>query len=854
MADEEDGRAISINKPLVLPLSPEALQQVRNPAANFSYEEEFYIFFDALAAMTAEFRKAQMLIPMANAGLMDPQALQDMKENGIRAAKTIAWLAHKAQIPAATAGNLRHEESELDAKRLAWGRKFREALADNPVLTQIWSLRLDQVQNQGLADDPGFVARSEMRIFNSPESHFESHMDKALVEAEEAGHRLDMIRVIIKKARKKWDDGETLSNKEIQAIETAYIEENKDQLQFLLKRKTAMFERIKKRFEEDPNYKKTQEAAEKSNGGVGEMIAALFGSGPEDCGNPECPVHGTAAKAAQQQPADAANTIERHLKSVDAPKNNQKPNLQQIPASSNKEEKDNKTMTTTMTKPNTTGKGKDEDEIKFQNVSVQFVTDPKSKAIQLPDGMTLKEGRYWLQKIEEEETRTFNFEYKFTGWAPLDAMWATYKALVQLHGFVHVGDFQSWFGPVPPSMITIEVDYNKTEQMPWGPIEVNKFSAPLTPSIQLVEGHPTLQFNAKIRNNERFEADRLMKAAHEMLKKESIYRGKAIDVDFEVVNPMNFRFDPTKAPKFWDTSGTKVEELILPKTVEQLVKTNIWTPIRKTQYARQHKIPLRRAILLAGKYGVGKTLGARVTAKIAKENGWTFLYLRKLEQLKEALYFARNYQPCVVFAEDINRITSGKRDEEMDELFNTIDGVDRKNDEVMLVFTTNNIEQIHPGMIRPGRIDTVIEVTPPDAQATERLIRQYGVGLVEEGAVLTNVAKKLEGNIPAIIREAVERSKLAAIADHDGEGDLVVKAEHLETAADQMLVHAEFLKEKPEPKPDLQILGEAMANTIAQGFKARHDNWDATDRQATEHGVKSMLDDAGRPNGKHTQA
>ena len=320
----------------------------------------------------------------------------------------------------------------------------------------------------------------------------------------------------------------------------------------------------------------------------------------------------------------------------------------------------------------------------FKNVGVSFVTSPDNPQILLPEGMSYADAQKWIGKIAEEESRVFQFHYMFKGWFPLDAMWATYKALVEMHGFVHIADFvsQGFFGPKksPPVMITIETSYGQKQQIPWGPIEVNSFSDCLTPAIDLDQGVPVLIFTAKIKNSERLQAQKLMKRAEEMLRTASIYRGKAIEVDFEVVSPMNFKFDPTKAPVYWDTSNTRPDELILPQAVASLVQTSIWTPVEKTQLCRDHQIPLRRGVLLAGSYGVGKTLAARSTAKKCEENGWTFVYLKKLEQLPAALKFAKRYEPCVVFAEDVNRVVSGDRDQEMDDLFNLIDGVDRKND------------------------------------------------------------------------------------------------------------------------------------------------------------------------------
>lgn len=825
------GEHLSIDVPLKLPLTEEDREQLKDPWDGFSFEEEFYLIYDALYQMTEEFKQASLL---SKIGVAPPDQLQALRENGLRGLKVATYLAEKAVMERIPEGQLMYEEADLNPEKLKWARELRQQMFNDELLTSIWAFRLDELVCHAHMD-PERAARAEARAFKSSPDLFSLHMMKAQIDAEEYTHRYNVLMEMRRYLEDEyWSNDQVPPNDLFDKYFDDYNSDHSDELKFLGRRRAATYEAIKKKLDE------VRPTKEGGDDGIQilplpKLIAMLMG-GNEDCGNPDCPVHGTEAKKRQAQEAKPKQS---NLQSVPA----------QLPAAK-KEEETAMTLATT-DKKDTKGK-KDEEEIKFQNVRVMFVDDSSSKAIQLPQGMSLKEGRYWLQKIEDEETRTFQYEFKFTGWAPLDAMWAAYRALVELHGFVHVADFQSFWGPIPPTMITIETSFGKTEQMPWGPIEVSTFSAPLVPGIVLVQGHPTLQFSATIRNNERSVVDKMMKRAVEMLKTSSIYRGKAIEVDFTVVDPNNFKFDPHKAPKFWDTSNTKVEELVLSKSVERLVKTSIWTPIRKTEEARKHKIPLRRTTLLAGAYGVGKTLAAGATAKIAEENKWTFLYLRDLTQIKQALYFAKNYQPCVIFAEDINRITSGKRDKEMDDLFNTIDGVDRKNDEVMLVFTTNNIEEIHPGMIRPGRIDTVVTVTPPDSEAVQRLIRLYGVGLIDPNADLAAVGAKLAGQIPAIIREAVERSKISAIEDNDG-GELVVRAEHLDTAADQMLVHAEFLKEPEEPKPDLVVLGEAIGSVMAEGIRRSQDvDYENAkpDKEVIQEGLSNILDDAGRPNGQ----
>ena len=111
---------------------------------------------------------------------------------------------------------------------------------------------------------------------------------------------------------------------------------------------------------------------------------------------------------------------------------------------------------------------------------------------------------------------------------------------------------------------------------------------------------------------------------------------------------------------FLDVSAK--DELIFDADIQDQIDTNILVPICNTDLVRKHKVPLKRTILLEGPYGTGKSLTARMAARVCEANGWTFILLDKVQGLRAALEFGLRYAPAVVFAEDIDRIAS-ERDE-----------------------------------------------------------------------------------------------------------------------------------------------------------------------------------------------
>src|SRR5207249_8115536 len=115
----------------------------------------------------------------------------------------------------------------------------------------------------------------------------------------------------------------------------------------------------------------------------------------------------------------------------------------------------------------------------------------------------------------------------------------------------------------------------------------------------------------------------------------SIYRGKALVGHEE--------------PQFLDMDEFDPEKVVYSQEVLTQLESSVWGVLRWTDAFRRDKITRKRAILLHGPYGTGKTLAGQLTAKIATDNGWTFIAARPgQDDLTEALQTARLYEPAVV--------------------------------------------------------------------------------------------------------------------------------------------------------------------------------------------------------------
>jgi transitional endoplasmic reticulum ATPase len=358
------------------------------------------------------------------------------------------------------------------------------------------------------------------------------------------------------------------------------------------------------------------------------------------------------------------------------------------------------------------------------------------------------------------------------------------RAMEKQFGWVHgVSDWGN-----PPQEKSIATGVGTTTLVPWGKFKVPGIEGGVisTAFERDAQGRFLFCIAATVKRKDEEKIRNLAIATREYLKTGSLYKGKAIKIKFR---DSDGEYLPMPEPVFLDVSSANIEGLIFSDEVWSAIETSIFTPIRYTEACRQNNVPLKRGVLLEGVYGTGKTLALFAAAKVAQDNGWTSVYCEDITELEDCIRFGMTYGPSVVQCEDIDRVMSGNRNMGMDDILNIVDGVESKNNDLMVLLTTNNVGAINKAMVRPGRLDDVIEVKPPDASAVERLIRYYAGPALDAETSLVEIGNVLNGRIPAVIRECVERAKLSQIKLSKGEvqeGGLKITVEALLDAANTM--------------------------------------------------------------------
>ena len=436
----------------------------------------------------------------------------------------------------------------------------------------------------------------------------------------------------------------------------------------------------------------------------------------------------------------------------------------------------------------------------------------------LPEGMSPKQAIELLRRREKYLNAYVNISEKFDVF-PFDGAYGLSQVIIAQYGWAEGVPIQGMFGDTKPQVFKIPISPTEKVDVPWGQFQLPNIDGMLSTGLDRSSaGRAVFVLNAEVRRSDEPTIRALFDNLRAYLKVNSLYRGKAIKIRFRDDDG-----DPIAMPEpeFMNLSEVHPDGLILNDDLTASLNANLFTPITRVADCLQNNIKVKRGILLGGNYGTGKTLAATVAARLAQDSGITYVYTPRADELGDAIAFAKQYQSpaCVVFCEDIDRQVTGARTVEMDDILNILDGIDTKSENIITVLTTNHLDNVNQAMLRPGRLDAIINVEEPDAKTAERLVRHYGGNAINPEEDLTPVGEALKGQIPAVIEESVKRAKLFQLAMLDkGHAVADITAEALRQASVTMTTQIELLAEKTvaeTPTVD-KALGEVVELQISK--------------------------------------
>lgn len=451
------------------------------------------------------------------------------------------------------------------------------------------------------------------------------------------------------------------------------------------------------------------------------------------------------------------------------------------------------------------------DEIKFH--------DDGSKDIVLPRDATYEWAIDTLQRKMREQETVVSFTRTYT-YRPDDGAHAAAIVLKELYGLTIGKATETFFGSRLPELRTITIGFGKTEQVPWGLIEIPSLPGA---QIRLTESEhehhgPVFAVKVDAARKHKAEIEKLFDAIETKLKTGSIYRGHALV--------------GARTLEFMDLTEFDAAKIVFSSAVTETLNNALYGAIRNAKAMAADGIPIKRSILLYGPYGTGKSSVGQITGQIAERYGFTFLQARTGEDnVADVLRTARMYEPAVVFIEDIDNQTSTANPQDVAKLLETFDGITAKGSKVIMVMTTNKIDDIHAGMLRPGRLDYIVEIANLDRQGCEGLIR----AIVDPGKLAADVDfdkvyEQMTEFEPAFVKATADRAKTWALNRTGGKRTYKLTTADLAGAAQSLHPQLARLRNAQEgiPEPTLDVAFRRMAQDAAADAVAEmpiHDNY-----------------------------
>jgi cell division protease FtsH len=186
-----------------------------------------------------------------------------------------------------------------------------------------------------------------------------------------------------------------------------------------------------------------------------------------------------------------------------------------------------------------------------------------------------------------------------------------------------------------------------------------------------------------------------------------------------------------------------------------------------------------RGALLVGQPGTGKTLLAKAVAGEADVPFFSMSASEFVEmfvgvgasRVRDLFSQARQAAPCVIFIDEIDavgrkrsvRMTGNdERDQTLNQLLVELDGFDARQAVVVLA-ATNRVDILDKALLRPGRFDRRITVSPPDRAGREAILRVHTRSTpLHEDVSLERLARLTTGMTGADLANLVNEAALSA--------------------------------------------------------------------------------------------
>ena len=224
-----------------------------------------------------------------------------------------------------------------------------------------------------------------------------------------------------------------------------------------------------------------------------------------------------------------------------------------------------------------------------------------------------------------------------------------------------------------------------------------------------------------------------------------------------------------------DVAGLEEEKEDLEEIVDFLRDPGKYTKVGA-------RIP--KGVLLEGAPGTGKTLLAKAIAGEAKVpffsiSGSDFVEMFVgvgASRVRDLFADAKKNSPCIVFIDEIDAVARRRgtgmggghdeREQTLNQLLVEMDGFGT-NEGIIVMAATNRVDILDPAILRPGRFDRKITVSPPDVKGREEILNVHAKNKpLSDNVDLKQIAQTTAGFTGADLENLLNESAIHAAKEN----------------------------------------------------------------------------------------
>jgi cell division protease FtsH len=243
--------------------------------------------------------------------------------------------------------------------------------------------------------------------------------------------------------------------------------------------------------------------------------------------------------------------------------------------------------------------------------------------------------------------------------------------------------------------------------------------------------------------------------------------------------PQEIKPSAAGAVRWEDVAGVEESKDELREVVEFL---------RDPKRFRKLGARVPRGILLHGPPGTGKTLLAKAVAHESKatffaQSASSFVEMFAglgAARIRRLFRQARKETPAIIFIDELDAVgatrgkdISGEKDQTLNQLLVELDGFSAR-DEIVVIAASNLLDKLDPALLRPGRFDRQIFVSPPDLKGRRAILDVHTRDKpLAERVDLDIVARQTSGLTGADLANLCNEA--AIFAGRDDRGELLTR-------------------------------------------------------------------------------